>query len=296
MISLDTRWDPKAKRIYNSKAEAQAQSEPVAEEQLNLAAGVPLGEGAGRMFRKGQRVWWWRKAGNAPFPISIVAGTLTCFVGYVPSSRNVASLYGAELVGAFSECLNYSEDHGFCSVGQPKGRYPCCRLFCGSVGPEHTSELFRPTSLIGKASIQSRPEVVVIRKSAIDGADLMLSRRVRPQSHLFSRSLRSLRFPPRPGWLAAFWRVLPLFLRLLMPVQPLGFAFPKALSKLPPVVEWYGSSDRPPFPGSVGVAAVDSSLVEWYFFHPLLRSSVLALLVPRSWNSPQTVPMLRSDP
>ncbi|MED6201359.1 hypothetical protein PIB30_094181 [Stylosanthes scabra] len=31
MISLDTRWDPKAKRIYNPKAEAQEQSEPVAE-------------------------------------------------------------------------------------------------------------------------------------------------------------------------------------------------------------------------------------------------------------------------
>ncbi|MED6127745.1 hypothetical protein PIB30_091085 [Stylosanthes scabra] len=28
MISLDTRWDPKAKRIYNPKAEAQEQSEP----------------------------------------------------------------------------------------------------------------------------------------------------------------------------------------------------------------------------------------------------------------------------
>ncbi|MED6152685.1 hypothetical protein PIB30_094395 [Stylosanthes scabra] len=32
MISLDTRWDPKAKRIYNPKAEAQEQSEPVVEE------------------------------------------------------------------------------------------------------------------------------------------------------------------------------------------------------------------------------------------------------------------------
>ncbi|MED6165681.1 hypothetical protein PIB30_101983 [Stylosanthes scabra] len=44
MISLDTRWDPKAKRIYNSKAEAQEQSEPVAEERPDPAAGVPLGE------------------------------------------------------------------------------------------------------------------------------------------------------------------------------------------------------------------------------------------------------------
>ncbi|MED6127764.1 hypothetical protein PIB30_091262 [Stylosanthes scabra] len=45
MISLDIRWDPKAKRIYNPKAEAQERSEPVAEERLDSAAGVPLGEG-----------------------------------------------------------------------------------------------------------------------------------------------------------------------------------------------------------------------------------------------------------
>ncbi|MED6152933.1 hypothetical protein PIB30_096727, partial [Stylosanthes scabra] len=45
MISLDTRWDPKAKRIYNPKAEAQEQSEPVAEERLRPAAEVLLGEG-----------------------------------------------------------------------------------------------------------------------------------------------------------------------------------------------------------------------------------------------------------
>ncbi|MED6174218.1 hypothetical protein PIB30_066966 [Stylosanthes scabra] len=45
MISLDTRWDPKAKRIYNPKAEAQEQSEPAAEERLDPAAGVLLGEG-----------------------------------------------------------------------------------------------------------------------------------------------------------------------------------------------------------------------------------------------------------
>ncbi|MED6141533.1 hypothetical protein PIB30_104438, partial [Stylosanthes scabra] len=43
MISLDTRWDPKAKRIYNAKAEAQEQLEPVAEEQPGLEAGVPIG-------------------------------------------------------------------------------------------------------------------------------------------------------------------------------------------------------------------------------------------------------------
>ncbi|MED6177381.1 hypothetical protein PIB30_097588, partial [Stylosanthes scabra] len=44
MISLDSRWDPKAKRIYNPKAEAQEQSEPVVEERPDPAAGVPLGE------------------------------------------------------------------------------------------------------------------------------------------------------------------------------------------------------------------------------------------------------------
>ncbi|MED6146213.1 hypothetical protein PIB30_032479 [Stylosanthes scabra] len=38
MISLDTRWDPKARRIYNPKAEAQEQSEPIAEEQLETPA------------------------------------------------------------------------------------------------------------------------------------------------------------------------------------------------------------------------------------------------------------------
>ncbi|MED6213296.1 hypothetical protein PIB30_091815 [Stylosanthes scabra] len=32
MITLDTRWDPKAKRIYNPKAEAQDQPEPVVEQ------------------------------------------------------------------------------------------------------------------------------------------------------------------------------------------------------------------------------------------------------------------------
>ncbi|MED6190101.1 hypothetical protein PIB30_102451 [Stylosanthes scabra] len=45
MISLDARWDPKAKRIYKPKAEGQEQSEPVAEDWLGPAGGVPLGEG-----------------------------------------------------------------------------------------------------------------------------------------------------------------------------------------------------------------------------------------------------------
>ncbi|MED6115939.1 hypothetical protein PIB30_095486 [Stylosanthes scabra] len=32
MITLDTRWDPKAKRIYNPKAEAQDQPKPAVEQ------------------------------------------------------------------------------------------------------------------------------------------------------------------------------------------------------------------------------------------------------------------------
>ncbi|MED6173291.1 hypothetical protein PIB30_057988 [Stylosanthes scabra] len=63
IISLDTRWDPKAKRIYNPKAEAQEQSEPVAEKQPSPEAGVSAGGMPRRLFRRLQR----RKMGNAPF-------------------------------------------------------------------------------------------------------------------------------------------------------------------------------------------------------------------------------------
>ncbi|MED6197527.1 hypothetical protein PIB30_057263 [Stylosanthes scabra] len=52
MISLDTRWDPKAKRIYNPKAEAQEQSEPVAEERSGLEAGSLLGGMSRRLFQR----------------------------------------------------------------------------------------------------------------------------------------------------------------------------------------------------------------------------------------------------
>ncbi|MED6139175.1 hypothetical protein PIB30_081424 [Stylosanthes scabra] len=38
MITLDTRWDPKAKRIYNPKAETQDQLEPAVEDQPEPAA------------------------------------------------------------------------------------------------------------------------------------------------------------------------------------------------------------------------------------------------------------------
>ncbi|MED6125251.1 hypothetical protein PIB30_066877 [Stylosanthes scabra] len=52
MISLDTHWDPKAKRVYNLKAEAQEQSKPVAEEQPGPEAGVPVGGTPRRLFRR----------------------------------------------------------------------------------------------------------------------------------------------------------------------------------------------------------------------------------------------------
>ncbi|MED6210365.1 hypothetical protein PIB30_063394 [Stylosanthes scabra] len=101
MISLDTRWDPKAKRIYNPEAEAQEQPESVAEEQPSPEAGVPAGGTPRGLFRRLQRE-------RRGMPRS------KC-VGYVPSSRNLASFYGAELVGAFSKCLNY-----------PVGAFPVC--------------------------------------------------------------------------------------------------------------------------------------------------------------------------
>ncbi|MED6128111.1 hypothetical protein PIB30_094547 [Stylosanthes scabra] len=80
MITLDTRWDPKAKRIYNPKAEAQDQPEPVVKQ--------PKPEAEEQRVEK------------------VVAGEGG--VGYVPSSWNLASLYGAELVGALSKCFDHS--------------------------------------------------------------------------------------------------------------------------------------------------------------------------------------------
>ncbi|MED6124813.1 hypothetical protein PIB30_062406 [Stylosanthes scabra] len=46
MISLDIRWDPKARRIYNPKAEAQEQAEPMVEEQPGPEAEVHAEEDA----------------------------------------------------------------------------------------------------------------------------------------------------------------------------------------------------------------------------------------------------------
>ncbi|MED6133370.1 hypothetical protein PIB30_027667 [Stylosanthes scabra] len=80
MITLDNHWDPKAKRIYNPKAKAQDQPEPVVEQSEPVA--------------KEQRAE------------EVVAGEGG--VGYVPSSRNLASFYGAELVGALPECFDHS--------------------------------------------------------------------------------------------------------------------------------------------------------------------------------------------
>ncbi|MED6212426.1 hypothetical protein PIB30_083179 [Stylosanthes scabra] len=116
MISLDTRWDPKAKRIYNPKAEAQKQSDPMAEEWLDPVAGVPIGEGV------------WEDAPEGPVSAVVEEGG-ECPVGYVPSPRNLASLYGAELVGAFSECLNY-----------PVGAFPVCsKLSLGCILSSYVS-------------------------------------------------------------------------------------------------------------------------------------------------------------
>ncbi|MED6195908.1 hypothetical protein PIB30_042297 [Stylosanthes scabra] len=80
MTTLDTCWDPKAKRIYNPKAEAQDQPEP-AVKQRELEAEEQRAE-------------------------EVVAGKGG--VGYVPSSRNLVTFYGAELVGALSECFDHS--------------------------------------------------------------------------------------------------------------------------------------------------------------------------------------------
>ncbi|MED6166386.1 hypothetical protein PIB30_108754, partial [Stylosanthes scabra] len=44
MITLDTRWDPKARRIYDPKAEAQEQAGPEAEKRPDLEVGVQAAE------------------------------------------------------------------------------------------------------------------------------------------------------------------------------------------------------------------------------------------------------------
>ncbi|MED6190240.1 hypothetical protein PIB30_103990 [Stylosanthes scabra] len=79
MITLDTRWDPKAKGIYNPKAEAQGQPKPVVEQPEPVAEEQRVEEVVAR------------EGG----------------VGYVPSSRNLASFDSAELVGAFFECFDH---------------------------------------------------------------------------------------------------------------------------------------------------------------------------------------------
>ncbi|MED6111838.1 hypothetical protein PIB30_056069 [Stylosanthes scabra] len=84
MITLDTRWDPKAKRSYNPKAEAESQPEPAEQPGPVEQPGPRADEQRAEEVADGE------------------GG-----VGYVPSSRNLASFYGAELVGVFSEYLNY---------------------------------------------------------------------------------------------------------------------------------------------------------------------------------------------
>ncbi|MED6135213.1 hypothetical protein PIB30_044202 [Stylosanthes scabra] len=59
--------------ILMDQAEAQEQSEPVAGERLDSAAGVPLGEGDRGSFRKVQQgMLWWRKVGDAPFELVLI--------------------------------------------------------------------------------------------------------------------------------------------------------------------------------------------------------------------------------
>ncbi|MED6187797.1 hypothetical protein PIB30_079909 [Stylosanthes scabra] len=78
MITLDTHWDPKAKRIYNPKAEAHSQPEPMEQPRPVEQPGPRAEEQRAEEVADGE------------------GG-----VGYVPSSRNLASVYDAELVGTF---------------------------------------------------------------------------------------------------------------------------------------------------------------------------------------------------
>ncbi|MED6210643.1 hypothetical protein PIB30_066133 [Stylosanthes scabra] len=75
MITLDTRWDPKAKRNYNSKAETQEQPEPtvvdqpepVAEEQPEVLSEQQVEEAvAGEGFNRqsSERKWLKRARGT----------------------------------------------------------------------------------------------------------------------------------------------------------------------------------------------------------------------------------------
>ncbi|MED6190404.1 hypothetical protein PIB30_105588 [Stylosanthes scabra] len=50
MITLDTRWDPKARRIYNPKAEAQEQAGPEAEKRPDPEVGVQAAEDIQEVF------------------------------------------------------------------------------------------------------------------------------------------------------------------------------------------------------------------------------------------------------
>ncbi|MED6122915.1 hypothetical protein PIB30_044349 [Stylosanthes scabra] len=93
MITLETRWDPKAKRIYNPKAESQEWSEPVVEGQLEPVAEVQMAAG-----------------GQLEPPEEQVKGAVAG-----EGSWDLATFYGFELVGAFSECF----DH-------PVGAFPVC--------------------------------------------------------------------------------------------------------------------------------------------------------------------------
>ncbi|MED6132449.1 hypothetical protein PIB30_019048 [Stylosanthes scabra] len=104
MITLDTRWDPKAKKIYNPKAEIQGQPEPVvvdqpgpvAEEQPKVLPEQQVEEVvAGEDGRKKSTCYY------------VQLHVVLLEVGYEPSSRDLASFDGAEFVGAFSERFDH---------------------------------------------------------------------------------------------------------------------------------------------------------------------------------------------
>ncbi|MED6223706.1 hypothetical protein PIB30_076698 [Stylosanthes scabra] len=100
MITLDTRWDPKAKRIYNPKAESQERSEPVVEDQPEPVVEFQLGAG-----------------GQPESPEEQVEGAAAGDGGdrNAPLNFDLAAFNGFELIGTFSECF----DH-------PVGAFPVC--------------------------------------------------------------------------------------------------------------------------------------------------------------------------
>ncbi|MED6224254.1 hypothetical protein PIB30_082263, partial [Stylosanthes scabra] len=99
MITLDTRWDPKGKRIYNPKAETKEQAEPAVKDRPE-----PVVEEQSGVLAKEQSK-----------PLVEQQQVEEAVVGYMPGSQNLSAFYGVELVGALSKCF----DH-------PVGAFPIC--------------------------------------------------------------------------------------------------------------------------------------------------------------------------